>query len=632
MRHQSALGQATEEPSVVPAKNSTTTRNYARTTRSLLKKCLRSSCPEYEDGVFYWTVQSLCTFLTVAALSLCGLLALLYRLVSCSGSAPAPLTDSLGGAVKSVDHCGTLPSGSTDGNVTEYLGIPFGHVGKSGRFAEAAFVEYRPGMTLRPGGVPACPQYPWRPLPRLPTVATTDSDDCLYLNIWNPGLKAKSSRGGGCRARPVVVVLHGGRFQFGGGGTYAFYGGRHAAALWDAVVVVPAYRVGAFGFLNMIVPEAPGNVGLHDQALAIRWVHRYIHHFGGDNQRITLLGQDAGATSIGYHLARNDTPPIQRAILMSGSSFEPQPDNAGQRALLNGYALADVLGCGSRRDFQDAAARRLVVECLRKRSTSATILATDELATSNDVVVFGPSKNRDFPWKLAGPVLSEGRLKRVDFLVGVSKDEGTSHVSELIQVFGLSADQTLTPRRLLSMFLVFLEAYGVQDVGSVLHHYGFDQPSVLDETLGQLFLLELARPVGDFLIYCPTLFFLEEAASVGGRAFFYELRYSPSYRTWPAWQGVPQFVDLMLATGLLTEVDASARDMAVARDFSRMVAGFARSGNPNVLPNMMWHRWAPSSDGALLLDYDVDSAYKQGPSFPEKDNCDFWRRHFASSK
>nr|XP_050043669.2 cholinesterase 1-like [Dermacentor andersoni] len=385
--------------------------------------------------------------LTVAALSLCGLLALLYRFVWLAGREPASLADSLGGTVKGIDHCEGFPGGSADSNVTEYLGVPYGRVGQSGRFAEAAFVEYRPGMPLRFGGVPACPQYPWSPVPRLPTVGTSGSDDCLYLNIWMPGRQATISSGGRCRARPVVVVLHGGRFQFGGGGTYPFYEGRRAAALWDAVVVVPAYRVGAFGFLNMLVPEAPGNVGLLDQALAIRWVHRYIHYFGGDNQRVTLLGQDAGATSIGYHLARNDTPPIRRAILMSGSPFAPQPANAGQRALLNGNALADMLGCGSRRDQPDTATRRRVVECLRKRSAFATVLATDELATSSDLVLFAPSANRDFPWKLAGPVLSEARLKKVDFLVGVARDEGTLHVSELMQAFSLAADQTLTPRR-----------------------------------------------------------------------------------------------------------------------------------------------------------------------------------------
>ncbi|XP_065304430.1 cholinesterase-like isoform X2 [Dermacentor albipictus] len=424
------------------------------------------------------------------------------------------------------------------------------------------------------------------------------------------------------RPRRAVGSLRGGRLRRVPAG--------HAAAAWrrtrlPAVPVEPRAqaahsrheRLGRLPLPEHLDARTPG----------------YVHYFGGDNQRVTLLGQDAGATSIGYHLARNDTPPIRRAILMSGSPFAPQPANAGLRALLNGNALADVLGCGSRRDLPDTATRRRVVECLRKRSAFATVLAADELATSSDLVLFAPSANRDFPWKLAGPVLSEARLKQVDFLVGVARDEGTLHVSELMQAFSLAADQTLTPRRLLSVFLAFLEAYGIQDVDSVLRHYGFDEPSVLDETLGQLFLLELARPMGDFLIYCPTLFFLEKASSVGGRAFFYEFGYSPNYRTWPAWQGVPQFIDFMFATGLLAELDAikpvSARDMVVARDFARIVAGFAGTGNPNVLPNMLWRRWEPSADGGLVLDYDVDSAYKQGPSFPEKANCDFWRRHFV---
>ncbi|KAK8786868.1 hypothetical protein V5799_023353 [Amblyomma americanum] len=401
-----------------------------------------------------------------------------------------------------------------------------------------------------------------------------------FLFALSPAANRSTASAGRCRSRPVVVVLHGGRFQFGGGGTYAFYDGRRASLLWDTVVVVPAYRVGAFGFLNMLVPEAPGNVGLMDQALALRWVHRFIHYFGGDNRRITILGQDAGASAIGFHLARNETP-FQRAILMSGSPFTPLHRNSGQRAVINGNALANVLGCG-RRDVRDASARQHVVACLRKRSVSATVMAADQLATSSDLVVYAPSATRDYPWKLGGPTWSKAGLRSVDFLVGVARDEGTLHVSELMQAFGLAADQTLTPRRLLSVFRVFLESHGVQDVESVVHHYGLDRPGVLDDTLGQLFLLELARPMGDFLIYCPALFFLEEASSVGGRAFLYEFGYSPSYRTWPSWQGVPQFVDFVFATGLLDALDtiqpASSRDKVLAHDFAATVAAFTRNG------------------------------------------------------
>ena len=35
-------------------------------------------------------------------------------------------------------------------------------------------------------------------------------------------------------------------------------------------------RVGAFGFFYLGVDEAPGNMGLYDQALAIQWIRDYI--------------------------------------------------------------------------------------------------------------------------------------------------------------------------------------------------------------------------------------------------------------------------------------------------------------------------------------------------------------------
>lgn len=56
------------------------------------------------------------------------------------------------------------------------------------------------------------------------------------------------------------------------------------------------------GFLSTVDDIIPGNLGIKDQQLAMKWVSKRIKHFGGDPSRITLMGQSAGAMSVGYHL------------------------------------------------------------------------------------------------------------------------------------------------------------------------------------------------------------------------------------------------------------------------------------------------------------------------------------------
>lgn len=46
----------------------------------------------------------------------------------------------------------------------------------------------------------------------------------------------------------------------------------------------------------------PGNNGLKDQNLAMRWVKENINYFGGDPDCITIWGQSAGGVSAYFHM------------------------------------------------------------------------------------------------------------------------------------------------------------------------------------------------------------------------------------------------------------------------------------------------------------------------------------------
>ncbi len=86
----------------------------------------------------------------------------------------------------------------------------------------------------------------------------------------------------------------------------------------DGVVFVSVnYRLGVEGY--GLFPDAPVNPGLRDQLAALRWVHESIAAFGGDQDRITLAGQSAGAISTGALLAAPQVQGlVRRAVLQSG--------------------------------------------------------------------------------------------------------------------------------------------------------------------------------------------------------------------------------------------------------------------------------------------------------------------------
>lgn len=56
------------------------------------------------------------------------------------------------------------------------------------------------------------------------------------------------------------------------------------------------------GFLSLENEAVPGNNGLRDQTLALRWVQEHIDSFGGDPGNVTIFGESAGGASVHYHI------------------------------------------------------------------------------------------------------------------------------------------------------------------------------------------------------------------------------------------------------------------------------------------------------------------------------------------
>jgi para-nitrobenzyl esterase len=207
--------------------------------------------------------------------------------------------------------------GRKTGAICQFRGIPFARppVGRL-RWQMPEPAEPWAGVRDATHFGPVSPQAPSPIDMLLGSALSSQSEDCLYLNVWTPGCDDLK--------RPVMVWIHGGAFVIGAGSQPVYDGARLASR--DVVVVTLNYRLGVFGFLDLADATegrlpGRGTEGLADQLLALDWVRRSIASFGGDPDNITVFGESAGAMSIGALLG---SPlmrgAFQKAIVQSGAA------------------------------------------------------------------------------------------------------------------------------------------------------------------------------------------------------------------------------------------------------------------------------------------------------------------------
>lgn len=246
---------------------------------------------------------------------------------------------------------------------------------------------------------------------------SVQSEDCLYLNVWTPGVPAASKPG-----RPVMVWIHGGAFM-NGAGSIPVYDGAELARK-GVVVVTINYRLGIFGYYTHpdIITEAGegicANFGTTDQIEALRWVRDNIAAFGGDPDQVTIFGESAGSMSVCQLLASPLAKGLfHRAIGQSGGYFYPMQEIGkaawgGPSAEASGAIFARKIGAPSLADLRKLSAQELLLAAAGEAE-----LLHQQGAT---IVVDGKVFDRQIHEKYL-----KGEQHAVPVLLGFNADEGS---------------------------------------------------------------------------------------------------------------------------------------------------------------------------------------------------------------
>lgn len=406
------------------------------------------------------------------------------------------------------------------------------------------------------------------------------SEDCLYLNVWTPYPRPARA--------PVLVWIYGGGF-YSGASSLDVYEGRFLVQAEGAVLVSMNYRVGAFGFLALPGSrEAPGNVGLLDQRLALQWVQENVAAFGGDPMSVTLFGESAGGASVGMHLL---SPPsrglFQRVVMQSGTPNAPwasvSPGEARRRATMLARLLeCPITGTGSN-DTE-------LVTCLRAQPAKRLVDYEWHLLPQDSVFRFSfVPVLEDFLSDTPEALLEAGDFSGLQVLVGVVKDEGSYFLVYGAPGFSKDNESLISRSQFLSGVRVGVpQASDLAAEAVVLHYTDWlrpEEPELLRDALSEV--------VGDHNVVCPLAQLAGRLAARGARVYAYLFEHRASTLSWPLWMGVPHGYEIEFVFGLPLKpgLNYTSEEKALARRMMRYWANFARTGNPNSPPDPSGSQW-----------------------------------------
>ncbi|XP_037082184.1 acetylcholinesterase-like [Pollicipes pollicipes] len=443
------------------------------------------------------------------------------------------------------------------------------------------------------------------------------SEDCLYLNIWVPSVFRQPVT----PKTEVLVWIYGGGFM-SGTSTLEVYDADILSIESNLIVASMQYRVGAFGFLYLGHPEAPGNVGLFDQSLALKWLKDNIAFFGGKPESLTIFGESAGAASVSVHfLSPYSREYVSRGIMQSGTINAPWSIMTKEKAFRVGSTLVDDCGCNASRitDQMDA-----VIECMR--TVPWQDLSAKQWNSYGGILDFpsAPTIDGDFLPKHPIDMLKEGDFRHTELLLGSNKDEGTYFILyDFIQFFKKDDPSFLERSKFLEIIEAIFGSWEEMEKLAIIFQYT-DWDHIDDGYLNQKMLGDV---VGDYYFVCPTNYFAQSFAAQGMNVYYYFFTQRTSLNPWGDWMGVMHGdeIDYVLGNPINQSLHYTAAEANLSRRIIEHYANFIRTGSP-VREGVSWPIYSRNQPQYYIFDGRVRGL----GNGPRATGCAFWNEMMPS--
>ena len=409
------------------------------------------------------------------------------------------------------------------------------------------------------------------------------SEDCLYLNLYIPREKRRG------QTFPVMIWIYGGGFQYG---FQNWYNAKQFVALNDVILVTFNYRVSYLGFLSTGDMILPGNYGLWDQHMAIRWVHEHILRFNGDRERVTVFGESAGGASAVYHgLYEGSSGLFQRIIAQSGTAntvwgFDPDPVKLFKSFAEQANCLDEHLPT--------------TVSCLRNKPVTvlqnitrdySTTFTTFKPVLDNEFIKVKPDKLFKNSTEYASTLK---QFRNFDIIMGVCSSEGGWHI-DLI-----NAEDNAHVRNgyTVKMFEESVITHALKHVQlrdeailrhAILHQY-INWSSPTNHTLQRQRAVDLMSDL-EFNIDVIRTALVHSSTEGSGRSYLYVFDHK-SFDSDPRFDGANNGEDMLYVLGFPQELldthlkrhvyqpatALSHTDLALSREIMELWTNFAKTG------------------------------------------------------